>query len=221
MKNRHQKNVQKKYNEKRQKKKEEERNRNCERNEKRKIEKNTAENTDEELNRSQKKRKTQKLENDNSSNNIENRYNTRSKTRRQNTNCEPLQLNSSQSNKQKQITDDNIIKRRRTTKNKNTNRNKSNNQHSENKDINESNDIATQEEMDNTNGHKEKESINMDECLKLFNIKISNGPIYVCTVCLQTWFRRSVWNIEFIKISSEAEEQKLNQCRNNYVSVED
>ena len=61
----------------------------------------------------------------------------------------------------------------------------------------------------------------MDECLKLFNIKISNGPIYVCTVCLQTWFRRSVSNTEFIKVSSQAEEEKLNQCRRHYVSVEE
>ena len=132
-----------------------------------------------------------------------------------------MQSNSSQSNKRKQITDDNIIKRRRTTKNKNTNKNKSSNQHSENEHIDESNNITTQQQMDNTNGHIEKESINMDECLKLFNIKISNGPIYVCTVCLQTWFRRSVFNIEFINITSKAEEQKLNQCRKNYVSAED
>ena len=55
----------------------------------------------------------------------------------------------------------------------------------------------------------------------MFNIKTSNGPIYVCTVCLQTWFRRSVLNIEFIKGSSEGEEHKLNQCRQNYVSAED
>ena len=60
----------------------------------------------------------------------------------------------------------------------------------------------------------------MDEYLKLFNIKISNGPIYVCTVCLQTWFRRSVYNIEFIKICSEVEQQKFNQCTRNYVSAE-
>ena len=61
----------------------------------------------------------------------------------------------------------------------------------------------------------------MDECLKLFNIKISNGPIYVCTVCLQTWFGRSVSNVEFVKVSSEAEQEKLNQCRRHYVSTED
>ena len=60
----------------------------------------------------------------------------------------------------------------------------------------------------------------MDECLKLFNINISNGPIYVCSLCLQTWFRRSVYNIEFIKVSSQAEEEKLNQCRRYYVSAE-
>ena len=83
--------------------------------------------------------------------------------------------------------------------------------------INESNDIITEEEIDNTN--IQREPFNMDECLKLFNIKISNGPIYVCTVCLQTWFRRSVYNIEFINICSEVEQQKLDQCRKYYVSA--
>ena len=75
-------------------------------------------------------------------------------------------------------------------------------------------------EFDNITSH-ESETINMDECLKFFNIKISNGPIYVCTVCLQTWFRRSVSNVEFVKVSSEAEQEKLNQCRRHYVSTED
>ena len=117
-------------------------------------------------------------------------------------------MNSSQSNKRKQITDDNIIKRRRTTNNKNTNTNKSSNQHTQNENIDDSNNITTQEESDNGHGHIESKSINMDECLKLFNIKTSNGPIYLCTVCLQTWFRRSVSNIEFIKVSSQAEEEK-------------
>ena len=58
------------------------------------------------------------------------------------------------------------------------------------------------------------------ECLKLFDIQISNEPIYVCTVCLQTWFRRSVYDIEKLKITSDEEESKLNQCRRNFVSVE-
>ena len=95
----------KKYNEIRRNKKEEEKNKRSKRHEKRK-------NTDEELNRSQKRKKTEKLENNNSSINIENRYNTRSKTRKENTNCETIPLNLSQSNKQKQITDDILIKRR-------------------------------------------------------------------------------------------------------------
>ena len=211
----------KNYNEKRQKKKEEEKNRRSERHEKRKIQKTIDGDKDEEFNTSQKRRKTQKLENNNSSMNIEKRYNTRSKTRRENTNCEPIQLNSSQSNKRKQITDDKIIKRKRTTKNKTTNTNESSHEHNENENIDDSNNINTEEEIGNGHGHIENNSINMDECLKLFNIKTSNGPIYVCTVCLQTWFRRSVFNIEFIKVSSEVEEHKLNQCRKNYVSAED
>ena len=31
-------------------------------------------------------------------------------------------------------------------------------------------------------------SITLTHCLKVFNQKTSTGPVYVCTVCLQTWF---------------------------------
>ena len=33
-----------------------------------------------------------------------------------------------------------------------------------------------------------QKSITLTQCLKIFNQKTSTGPIYVCTVCLQTWF---------------------------------
>ena len=189
-------------------------------NRKRKI----VDNVDKESNISKRKTKYQKLVDDHSSDNTQNTYNTHSKKVRETPISQAIQLNSSESNKQKGKTNqkcrkddnDNVIKRRRITKNINTTNQNSLNQH-----IDQLNNIITEEEIDNTNGHVENQSINMDECLKLFNIKISNGPIYVCTVCLQTWFRRSVRNIEFINISSEAEEQKLNQCTNNYISAED
>ena len=86
--------------------------------------------------------------------------------------------------------------------------------------MNDSNNIISEEEIENGNGIIQNDTVNMDECLKLFNIKISNGPVYVCTICLQTWFRRSVSNIALINVSSQVEEEKLNQCRQNYVSVE-
>ena len=60
----------------------------------------------------------------------------------------------------------------------------------------------------------------MDECLKLFNIQISNGPVYICTVCLQTWFRRSVCDTSKLQITSPEEDSKLDECRRNYISVD-
>ena len=60
----------------------------------------------------------------------------------------------------------------------------------------------------------------MSSNLVSFNIQVSNGPIYVCTVCLQTWFRRSVSDISKLQITSPEENSKLNQCRRNYMSVE-
>ena len=33
-----------------------------------------------------------------------------------------------------------------------------------------------------------RKSMTLTQCLKVFNQKTSTGPIYVCTVCLQTWF---------------------------------
>ena len=75
------------------------------------------------------------------------------------------------------------------------------------------------DEIDVFQSH-DNETINMEHCLQLFNLKISNGPIYVCTICLQTWFFRSVSNLSNIKISSQVEQNKLNQCRQNYISVD-
>ena len=40
-----------------------------------------------------------------------------------------------------------------------------------------------------------RKSITLSQCLKVFNQKTSTGPVYVCTVCLQTWFRTSVQDV--------------------------
>ena len=60
--------------------------------------------------------------------------------------------------------------------------------------LHENDNIITNnaDEIDLLQSH-DNETINMEHCLQLFNVKISNGPIYVCTICLQTWFFRSVY----------------------------
>ena len=121
---------------------------------------------------------------------------------------------------------DNLQQRRQNNQNTNSTNNNLNStslqedefQNIQNIDNSQLEDITSHE---TENDSFQNQTINMDECLKLFNIKISNGPIYVCTICLQTWFRRSVSNIDLIKVCSEAEQEKLNQCRRHYVSAED
>ena len=40
-----------------------------------------------------------------------------------------------------------------------------------------------------------RKSNTLTQCLHVFNQKTSCGPIYVCTVCLQAWFRTSVQDV--------------------------
>ena len=116
-----------------------------------------------------------------------------------------MESNSSQSNKRKHTKEkgNNLSKDKQknsidnnsnVTKRRQKNQKQSNQKQStdtENNPLNELNNIISQDEIQDTTDTIQRETINMDECLKLFNIKISNGPIYVCTVCLQAWFRRS------------------------------
>ena len=59
----------------------------------------------------------------------------------------------------------------------------------------------------------------LQKCLKIFNDKTSHGPRYVCTVCMQTWFKNFVYNIERIKCSS-LEFTTLKKCSTGYVSID-
>ena len=226
----------KKLNEIRKNKKEEKKNRDKERYETKKRKMSSS--TDEELKLLEKRTKYENSQRENSSSNIEKRYNTRSKTSAKNANLQSMERNLSQSRKRKQKTDEmndsskdkntvsndnnnNRSKRRQNRQNEKYTQIESNNTSVQEVGIDDNQNREQEEQIDNHNESLQNKTINMDECLKLFNVKISNGPIYVCTVCLQMWFRRSVLNIEFIKVSSQAEEEKLNQCRRNYVSIED
>ena len=59
----------------------------------------------------------------------------------------------------------------------------------------------------------------MDECLDIFNTSIALGPVYVCTCCLQTWFKTSVHNTKNIKFANKKEEEMFKKCQAGWTSV--
>ena len=64
-----------------------------------------------------------------------------------------------------------------------------------------------------------QKSITLTQCLKVFNLKTSSGPIYVCTVCLQTWFRTSVQDVANLTFRSQLEKRTYLECLQGYVSA--
>ena len=49
----------------------------------------------------------------------------------------------------------------------------------------------------------------LTQCLNVFNQKTASGPIYVCTVCLQTWFRTSVYDVTNLTFKSQLEKKNI------------
>ena len=60
----------------------------------------------------------------------------------------------------------------------------------------------------------------MADCTHIFNEKTSHGLIYVCTVCLQTWFHVSVSNVSNISWTSDIQKATYLECTQHYKSVE-
>ena len=54
----------------------------------------------------------------------------------------------------------------------------------------------------------------------IFNEKTSHGPIYVCSVCLQTWFHISVSNVANIPWTSNIQRATYMECTQHYKSVD-
>ena len=54
-----------------------------------------------------------------------------------------------------------------------------------------------------------RKSSTLTQCLKVFNQKALTGPIYVCTVCLQTWFRTSVQDVANLTFKSQLEKKHI------------
>ena len=68
-----------------------------------------------------------------------------------------------------------------------------------------------------SNNEKQKYGKNLDDSIKIFNNLISEGPIYVCSVCQQTQFKDKVNDINRLKKRKYT--NLLNQCKTNYKSV--
>ena len=68
-----------------------------------------------------------------------------------------------------------------------------------------------------SNNEKQKYGKNLDDSIKIFNNLISEGPIYVCSVCQQTQFKDKVNDINRLKKNKYT--NLLNQCKTNYKSV--
>ena len=64
-----------------------------------------------------------------------------------------------------------------------------------------------------------QKSITLTQCLKVFNQKTSTGPIYVCTVCLQTWFQTSVQDVTNLTFNHNWKKTNL-ECSQGYVSAD-
>ena len=56
--------------------------------------------------------------------------------------------------------------------------------------------------------------------MEIFNRSIALGPVYVCTCCLQTWFKMPVHNAKEIKFVNQSEEQMFKKCQIGYTSVD-
>ena len=51
----------------------------------------------------------------------------------------------------------------------------------------------------------QKKGNTIADCLRIFNEKTEYGPLYVCTLCLQTWFKCCVYGVSklFLKMKIE------------------
>ena len=66
-----------------------------------------------------------------------------------------------------------------------------------------------------------RKSITLTQYLKVFNQKTSTGPVYVSTVCLQTWFQTSVQDVANLTFKSQLEKKHiLNVHRGMYQLIQ-
>ena len=57
------------------------------------------------------------------------------------------------------------------------------------------------------------------DCLNIFNEKTEYGPLYVCTVCLQTWFKSSVYDDSKLFLKMQIQQDMFAECSKGFTSV--
>ena len=72
----------------------------------------------------------------------------------------------------------------------------------------------------NSNGSNVHHSATLEHCLLNFNAAIANGPKYVCTVCWQTWLKKTVHKLSALKTNSEHQRNLLQRCSTGKTSVD-
>ena len=72
-------------------------------------------------------------------------------------------------------------------------------------------------DTDSVPKHQHKDFKNIENAIKQFHSDISIGPLYVCSCCHQTWFRKSVSMLKNTHIPAESKRQ---HCT-NFISVND
>ena len=72
-------------------------------------------------------------------------------------------------------------------------------------------------DTDSVPKHQHKDFENIENAIKQFHSDISIGPLYVCSCCHQTWFRKSVSMLKNTHIPAESKRQ---HCT-NFISVND
>ena len=80
--------------------------------------------------------------------------------------------------------------------------------------------------MDSNNFEKElaskrKYRADMKELLTIFNNSVADGPIYVCTICQQTWFKHSVIQVSEMKLRRNDERAMFERCRTHFISEDE
>ncbi|XP_060561861.1 uncharacterized protein LOC132721554 [Ruditapes philippinarum] len=55
------------------------------------------------------------------------------------------------------------------------------------------------QQNENFAAKRKKHGNDIDNCISVFHESVKLGPQFICTCCLQTWFRQSVCNVKFIK----------------------
>ena len=66
--------------------------------------------------------------------------------------------------------------------------------------------------------YRKKYGADMKELLKISDSSVADGPVCVCPICQQTWFKHSVIQVSEMRLTKDDEQAVFEKCTMNYVS---